>query len=135
MPTGVANSDRSPAAKPGLRLDGWQVAILPLLVCVPLLVARIKLLLTPLPMHDFVTYWAAGRLFLSGGNPYSISATYAMEQSLGWIYTRQLVMLNPPWVLPFVGLLALLPFEVAHHLWFAVSLILEVGLFARTLAL
>ena len=126
MPTGVAKSDRSSVAKSGLRLEGWQVAILPLLVCVPLLVARIKLLLTPLPMHDFVTYWAAGRLFLSGGNPYSISATYAMEQSMGWIYSRQLVMLNPPWMLPIVAPLALLPFEFAHHLWFAICLLLEV---------
>ncbi len=90
------------------------------------MVSRVKLLLTPLPLHDFMTYWAAGRLFLSGGDPYSIGAAFAVERSLGWPYVQPLVMLNPPWTLPLVALLGLLPFPVAHYGWLALSLGIEV---------
>jgi len=100
--------------------------VLPLLVCAPLLVSRVKELLTPLPLHDFVTYWAAGRLFLSGGDPYSISATFAIERSLGWIYAQPLMMVNPPYALLLVTPLAMVPFQVAHYGCFAVSLVIEV---------
>ena len=36
-------------------------------------------------------------------------------------------MLNPPWTLPFVALLALLPFPAAHHAWLVVSVMLEIA--------
>ena len=55
---------------------------------VPLRDRRALLLLTPMPLHDFMTYWAAGRLFLTGRNPYSMSAMLAIETSLGWPYTQ-----------------------------------------------
>jgi hypothetical protein len=107
------------------RLDGWRSAWFPLLVCSPLLVLRTIWLFTPQPLQDFVTYWAAGRLLLSGRDPYSMAAMQTIERSLGWQQAHTLVMLNPPWILPFVAVLALLPFKVAHLLWFAVSLAVE----------
>ena len=96
-----------------------------IVICLLLVWWRAKLLFTPLPPYDFMTYWAGGRLFLSGSNPYSASAMYAIERSLGWSYTQPLVMLNPPWALPFAVLLGVLPFQIAHYLWLVVSLILE----------
>jgi hypothetical protein len=36
-----------------------------------------------------------------------------------------MVMLNPPWALPFVALLGVPPFRTAHFAWLAVSLVLE----------
>jgi len=100
-------------------------AILPLLICIPLLAFRVQLLLTPLPLLDFMTYWAAGHMFLSGGDPYSMGGTYAIYRSFGWPYVQQFVMTAPPWAMPLVALFALLPFHVAHSSWFAASLILE----------
>jgi hypothetical protein len=85
----------------------------------------VKLLLGPLPVYDFMTYWAAGRLFLTHGNPYSASAIYAIERALGWNYQEPLVLLNPPWALPIVSWFALLPYHAARAVWLGASLLLE----------
>jgi hypothetical protein len=106
--------------------DWFQVALL-FLISLPLVIVRIKMLVSPLPMRDFVTYWAAGRLFVSGGDPYSMTATYAISRALGWAYTNQFVMLNPPWILLYVGPLARMPFEVAHAVNFGIDLILNLA--------
>jgi hypothetical protein len=94
----------------------WRVAPA-LVLCLPLLLTRVKLLLAPAPLADFVTYWASGRLFLHGADPYSASAVLAMERALGWSDPHVLMMLNPPWVLPFVALLGWLPFATAYYAW------------------
>lgn len=96
-----------------------------ILICLDLLRSRVKLLLGPLPVYDFMTYWAAGRLFLTHGNPYSASAIYAIERALGWNYQEALVLLNPPWALPIVSWFALLPYHAARAAWLAASLLLE----------
>jgi hypothetical protein len=127
MPSLVERRDESSPARSTTRRDGCSGALLPLVMCAPFLVRRIHLLFTPQPIQDFVTYWAAGRLFLTGQDPYSMSAMLGIERSLGWSYAHTLVMLNPPWTLPFVALLALLPFAAAHHAWLAVSLVLEIA--------
>lgn len=125
MPSAVTKPEESSTARPIAGRDGWRRALLPLVMCGPFFVRRIQLLLTPQPIQDFVTYWAAGRLFLSGKDPYSMSAMQGIERSLGWSYAHTLVMLNPPWTLPLVALLALLPFAAAHALWLAVSVVIE----------
>jgi hypothetical protein len=125
MQSVVTVLDASSAAEDVPVRAGWRRALLPLVMCGPFFVRRIHLLLTPQPLQDFVTYWAAGRLFLSGKDPYSMSAMLGIERSLGWTYAHTLVMLNPPWTLPLVALLALLPFAAAHALWLAVSVVIE----------
>jgi hypothetical protein len=114
-----------PAATPQPAAMSWWRLLPAILICLDLLRHRVVLLFTPLPVYDFMTYWASGRLFLAGSNPYSITAMYAVERSIGWSYVQPLVMLNPPWALPIVALLGLLPFHTAHLVWLAVSLILE----------
>ena len=123
----VASLEASSAMKDISAQNGWRRALLPLVMCAPFLVRRIHLLFTPQPIQDFVTYWAAGRLFLTGQDPYSMNAMLGIERSLGWNYAHTLVMLNPPWTLPFVALLALLPFPAAHHAWLVVSVMLEIA--------
>jgi hypothetical protein len=115
----------APAAAPQPVAMSWWRLLPAFLICLDLLRHRVVLLFTPLPVYDFMTYWASGRLFLAGSNPYSITAIYAVERSIGWSYVQPLVMLNPPWALPIVALLGLLPFHTAHYAWLAVSLILE----------
>ena len=125
MLSGGAVSDRDSAANPVRRLNGRLIGFL-MLLCVPFFVKRAILLLSPLPLQDFMTYWAAGHLFLTGGNPYSMSATVAIDRTLGWTNAQQFVMLNPPWSLPFVAPFALMPFKVAHYLSLGISLALEI---------
>ena len=127
MRSGVAQTQGTSAAKTLVGQDGRLVALLCVLICLPLFVYRAILLLKPLPLQDFLIYWSAGHLFLTGGDPYSSSALLAVEQWLGWSHPLPEIMLNPPWTLPFVVPLALMPFQVAHSVWLGISIGLEVA--------
>jgi Glycosyltransferase family 87 len=83
------------------------------------------LLLQSLPLHDFITYWSAGRLFLAHSNPYSSTALLAVERSQGWPYPEPFVMLCPPWTLPIVAMIASVPMHVARISWLGSTLILN----------
>ncbi len=74
------------------------------------------------PMHDFVEYWASGRLNFSGGDPYNADQMYQLEQSVGWKENEVLMMWNPPWTLPFAMLFGLLNYSFSRMLWFLVQL-------------
>src|SRR5262249_18059459 len=74
-----------------------------------------------LPLNDFIEYWSAARLFVTGINPYSQSEMLHIERSLGWGPPQALPMLNPPWVLPLIAPLAALPFRTSQILWFIAS--------------
>jgi Glycosyltransferase family 87 len=125
---------QGPSASPGIPSKprpistqiNWQRLLPAILICVPLLWRRAIFLFTPTLLGDFLPLWAGGRLFITGGNPYSGSAIFAIERYLGWPYTQPMVMLNPPWALPIVALLGVLPFETARWAWLAVSVTLEV---------
>jgi len=52
------------------------------------------------PLEDFVEYWGAGHLLVTGGNPYSLNEMYRFERALGWSQPVPLIPLNPPWTLP-----------------------------------
>jgi hypothetical protein len=96
-----------------------------MLCCLPLLVERAKGLLTPSPVYDFITYWSAGHLFLTGGHPYSAKAMLATERLYGWTFASPMMTFCPPWALPIVAIMALPPFREAQIGWFAVSLLLN----------
>ncbi len=74
-------------------------------------------------VNDFLGYWSCGRVFLSGGNPYSPSAVEALERSKGWLAVKPLVIWSPPWVyvlmLPFLAL----EFGLGRIVWFCFNLI------------
>jgi hypothetical protein len=94
-------------------------------MCLALVRSRIKGIGWPLPIYDFMTYWAGARLFVAHANPYNASAMYAIERGLGWQYTTPLVLLNPPWALPYIAALGLLSFNVAHMLWWGLTMAME----------
>ncbi len=75
-----------------------------------------------LPDHDFVEYWSAGRLLISGGNPYSPAEVLAVERSQGWKEPYPVMMYNPPWCLPLVFPLGALSFRSARLLWLGIQL-------------
>lgn len=75
------------------------------------------------PLHtDFVEYWAAARLLLAGGNPYSPAAMLATEVSTGFEGKQALLMWNPPWALPFVLPLGLVSYARASLVWMLLSM-------------
>lgn len=87
-----------------------------------------------LPILDFVEYWAAGRLCLSGGNPYSWDAMLELEKSVGMNpylspetgEEMPLLMFNPPWTLVFVMPLALPNFAISRIIAFVLGIALVV---------
>ena len=79
-------------------------------------------------INDFVEYWAAARLFLSGGNPYAPAELFKTQQAIGWTEPAALLMWNPPWTLSFIWPLGLLDFDTAQFVWFLVhTLIIFIG--------
>jgi hypothetical protein len=95
------------------------------LLWLPLLAFRIIMFFLSSPQGDFITYWAAGHLFLTHGDPYSASATFAIEHTYGWTLPQPYVTFCPPWTLPLQSAMALLPFHAAKALWFTISLLLN----------
>ena len=71
-----------------------------------------------LPMHDFVEYWAAGRLTLQGENPYDIERMEQTQRDAGRT-DEGILMWNPPWTLPLVLPFGLLDVRSAHLIWMA----------------
>jgi hypothetical protein len=69
-------------------------------------------------INDFVEYWAAARLLLSGGNPYSPAELLETQREIGWSQSVPLIMWNPPWTLSFTALFGLVDYETAQFAWF-----------------
>ena len=77
------------------------------------------------PLHnDFVEYWAAAHVLLTGGNPYSPSAMLAVEATTGRADKRPLLMWNPPWTLPFLLPFGALSYNWASALWLLLNLVI-----------
>jgi len=83
-----------------------------------------------LPVKDFVEYWAAGRLCLTGGNSYSWDAMLELEKSVGMEpylspetgEEMPLMMFNPPWTLVFIMPFAQASFAISRLMWFVFGL-------------
>ena len=71
---------------------------------------------------DFVEYWSAGRLILTGANPYDPAALFTLQHEYGCPDDRPIMMYNPPWTLPFVLPFAWLDYGTARLLWLLVHL-------------
>lgn len=75
------------------------------------------------PLHnDFMEYWAAARVLLAGGDPYSPSAILIAEVSTGFAGKQPLLMWNPPWTLPLILPFGALSYARASTLWLLLSL-------------
>ena len=72
--------------------------------------------------RDSIQYWAAGRLFLHGQNPYDFDAVLELEKQQGYKENRPLVLRTPPWSLFMVLPLGLFDAFWAWTLWIALSL-------------
>ncbi len=69
-------------------------------------------------VDDFVEYWAAGRLNLTGGNPYAPEQLRALQVEVGLSEdSAAIVMWNPPWTLTVVMPFGLLSYPTGRLLW------------------
>jgi glycosyl transferase family 87 len=68
-------------------------------------------------VRDFVEYWSASRLLLSGGNPYAPKELLALQQAVGWRGAAPLLMWNPPWTLSLLLPFGLLDFSLSQFVW------------------
>jgi len=71
------------------------------------------------PMRDFEAYYAAGRVWNAGGDPYS-AAIWPAERALTGVRADRFEALpfaGPPVLLPLLGAIARLPFAIANALW------------------
>ncbi|MGB9880571.1 MAG: glycosyltransferase family 87 protein, partial [Anaerolineae bacterium] len=71
--------------------------------------------------EDFLVYWSAARLLVTGGNPFDLNSLHVLEletrperlQREG----RALAAWNPPWLLLLLLPFGLLPFDLAARVW------------------
>ena len=75
-------------------------------------------------MRDFVEYWAASRLLVHGGNPYSPVELLPLQQAAGWSGAAPLLMWNPPWTFLFTLPFGLLNVVIGQFLWLVAQVIL-----------
>jgi len=70
---------------------------------------------------DFLAYWSAAHLFISGDNPYDQSAMTILQQSTSpEIFSQGGMLLNawnPPWLILILAPLGVLPYQIAAILW------------------
>lgn len=69
-------------------------------------------------ISDFIEYWAAAKLLIERGNPYSPEELLKVQQAVGWPQAEPLLMWNPPWTLAFTAPLGMLDYGAAQFLWF-----------------
>jgi hypothetical protein len=74
------------------------------------------------PPDDFVEYWAAGRLNAAGENPYDPGKLLPLQRAAGRDTREAVMMWNPPWTLPWLMPLGLLPARVGQLVWLALGL-------------
>jgi hypothetical protein len=88
----------------------------------------IILLITPfshyLPLFDYVEYWSAGKLNLSGINPYGMNELSGLQTKLGWKYPDPLISWNPPWTQLYLMPIALLPYDISRSMWLILSVVI-----------
>jgi hypothetical protein len=66
---------------------------------------------------DFVDFWAASRLLIYGGNPFSPAEVLELQRSVGLDESKPLLMWNPPWTLSFVLPFGALDFLLSQFFW------------------
>ncbi|MBL8793726.1 MAG: DUF2029 domain-containing protein [Planctomycetia bacterium] len=79
------------------------------------------------PVDDFVEYWSAGRLNLTGGDPYSAQQLFPLQQEVGCTLDYAIMMWNPPWTLTLVMPFGMLSYPAGRFAWLLLHALLAVG--------
>jgi hypothetical protein len=73
---------------------------------------------------DFVEYWAAGRLNITGGNPYDPAQLHPLELQTGLIEGDPVLWWSPPWVLSIMLPFSYPNYALSRTLWMVLSIII-----------
>jgi hypothetical protein len=109
---------------------GYRIMIWGLLLASLLLLWRLNGILSHpkyIPIDDFVRHWAAGKLFLSGDDPFSIPKIQVLQdQATGT--NSQMEVINTiyitPWSMVLLAPFALLDYPISRLAWLLFSIIL-----------
>ena len=69
---------------------------------------------SPVPVADYLQYWAASRVNLDRGNPYDWEELLAAERRVEPSMATPVMMWNPPWTFSLTTLPSLLPYELSR---------------------
>lgn len=112
--------------KPKAGVGRYFGAVFSILVLVGLWALLLQVDLGVFGKGDFLQYWAGGKLFLSGGNPYDLTQMREAEAPYNLAPITILVW-NPPLIFPFVAPLSLLGFDAAAVLWLVLMCVAFAG--------
>jgi hypothetical protein len=73
---------------------------------------------------DFLGYWSASVVTISGQNAQDESLLYAVQQATGRGFPFTMRVWNPPWTMVVLAPLALMPFALARAIWFILCMAL-----------
>ena len=68
-------------------------------------------------LTDFVCFWAASRLLIDGGNPFSPVEVLKLQRTVGLSEAKPLLIWHPPWTLSFLLPFGAIPFQLSQFLW------------------
>lgn len=105
----------------GRRLSGIVFLILAAIVAYGL-ISHSRYLRENLTKRDSIAYWAAGKLLISGANPYDSARVLEIERHEGYSEAKPLVLRTPPWSLVLVLPLGAGSAIFAWTWWIALSL-------------
>ena len=71
---------------------------------------------------DFIAFWSGTRIFLDGGNPYSIQDMHVWHQLLLPDARQVNPFISPPWAIPLFIPITLLPFNLASWVWICINI-------------
>ena len=75
--------------------------------------------------NDFIGYWTASRLFITGGNAYEENSLRSLQKAIR-PDLEVVEVWNPPWLLVILAPLGILPFDLAVRLWIFLNIFLLV---------
>ena len=74
---------------------------------------------------DFLGYWTAAKLFVSGADPYSRPAVIALERAQGYTSLPLLMIFNPPWALPLIAPFSVFGYHTGRIAWLVTSMVIN----------
>ncbi len=108
-----------------MRLPRWSLVAAVYVVAVAVIwYVLAKLPPVSLVSMDFINYWSAGRVYLSGGNPYDPTQMAVVQQPFGPLQHDMITFWYLPWFLPLMALLGHLYYSTAFFLAFLLFLAL-----------
>lgn len=125
MTDSSSHSSRHTQRSPRWQIFRWLILIMALVLLV-FLSAQL-----PISMRfhndDFTIYWAAGKLNISGVNPYDLDNISRVEEVAGRFQDLPMMYWNPPWTMPLIMPLSLLPYDISRTIWYWLQLLVIIG--------